>query len=442
MMTPTLKPHADLLVQGGLVLTCVWQAGDPIGRIPDGAVAIAGERIIAVGPRAAVAAQVDVTAARVLDAAGQVVAPGFVDSHTHLVFGGSRVREYAARMTRTAAEVRALGIPTGIGATVTMTRAASTDDLVASAAARLAGMFRAGTTTAEIKSGYGLTVADELRMLAVGRRLGEMGPADVVNTFLGAHDFSMDLSRERYIESVIHEMIPEVAARGLAEFCDVYCDDGYYTVAESRRILEAGRAAGLRPKIHTDAYSDIGGARMAAELGVVSADHLNYTTRAAARRLADAGVVGVVMPALDWAVAHSRPFDARMLADQGLTLALATDLCPACWTESMQFVMQLACRLYRFSPEAALLAATLGGARALGLDDRGVLAPGKLADLQVWDVPAFEDVIYRLGNNAVMWMIKRGKVYDRDGSRLAAVRQMEIRASRSGIEASAGFFGS
>ncbi len=419
-MASIFKPHADLLVQGGLVLTCVWQAGDPIGRIPDGAVAIAGERILAVGTRAAVAAQADVTAARVLDAAGQVVAPGFVDSHTHLVFGGSRVREYAARMTRTAAEVRALGIPAGIGATVAMTRAASTDDLVASAAARLAGMFRAGTTTIEIKSGYGLTVADELRMLAVGRRLGEMGPADVVNTFLGAHDFPPDLPRERYIDLIIHEMIPAVAAGGLAEFCDVYCDDGYYTVAESRRILEAGRAAGLRPKIHTDAYSDIGGAHMAAELGVVSADHLNYTTPAAARRLADAGAVGVVMPALDWAVAHSHPFDAPMLAGQGLTLALATDLCPGCWTESMQFVMQLACRLYRFSPEAALLAATLGGARALGLDDRGVLAPGKLADLQVWDVPTFEDVIYRLGNNAVAQVIKRGKIYHRDGTGLAS----------------------
>lgn len=410
MMTPTSKPRADLLIRGG-VLTCIPRGDDPIGRIPDGAVAVAGERILAVGPAAEVAAQVDVTGARVLDATGRVVAPGFVDSHTHLVFGGSRVREYAARMTRSAAEVRALGIPAGIQATVSMTRAASTDELIAGASARLRGMFRAGTTTVEIKSGYGLTVADELRMLEAGRRLGEMGPADVVNTFLGAHDFPPELPRDRYMDLIIHEMIPAAAERGLAEFCDVYCDEGYYTVAESRRILEAGRAAGLRPKIHTDAYSDIGGARLAAELGVVSADHLNYTPPEAVRALADAGVVGVVMPALDWAVAHTRPFDARMLADRGLTLALATDLCPGCWTESMQFVMQLVCRLYRFSPEEALLAATVGGARALGLADRGALAPGMLADLQVWDVPVFEDVIYRLGNNAVAQVIKRGKVY-------------------------------
>lgn len=416
MMTPNPKPQADLLIRGGTVVTCIPRGDDPIGRIPGGAVAIAGERILAIGAAAEVAAQCDVTQARVLDATGKVVAPGFVDSHTHLVFGGARVQEYAARMTRSAAEVRALGIPADIQATVSMTRAASTDELVASAAARLAGMFRAGTTTVESKSGYGLTVADEIRMLEAGRRLGERGPVDVVNTFLGAHDFPPELSRERYVDLVVEEMIPAVAERGLAEFCDVYCDDGYYTVAASRRILEAGRAAGLRPKIHTDAYSDIGGARMAAELGVVSADHLNFTEPDAARRLAEAGVVGVVMPALDWAVAHTRPFDARMLAGQGLTLALATDLCPACWTESVQFVMQLACRLYRFSPEAALLAATVGGARALGLADRGVLAPGMLADLQVWDVPEFEDVIYRLGNNAVATVVKRGRIHDRDST--------------------------
>ncbi len=417
-MESTSKPQADLLIRGGLILTCTGDANDPVGRISDGVIAIAGEHILAVGTQAEVAAQADVTHASVLDASGKVVAPGFVDCHTHLVFGGSRVREYAARMTHSAAEVRALGIPTGIQATMSMTRAASIGELVEAAAGRLAGMFRAGTTTAEIKSGYGLDVAAELRMLEAGRRLGQRGPVDVVNTFLGAHDFPPELPRDRYINLVIDEMLPAVAGCGLAEFCDVYLDTGYYTVAESRRILEAGRAAGLRLKVHTDAYADLGGAFMAADLGVVSADHLNYTTPEAAQALAAAGVVGVVMPALDWAVAHAHPFDARMLLDQGLTLALATDLCPACWTESLQFVMQLACRLYRFSPEEALVAATSGGARALGLDDRGMLAPGKLADIQVWDVPLLEDVIYRLGNNAVTAVIKRGRVYSFDRLRM------------------------
>jgi imidazolonepropionase len=417
-----LLPVANLVIQGGQVLTCVQSGDDPIGRIDGGVVAIAGERILAAGSPAEVVRQADLTEARVIDAHGCVIAPGFVDCHTHLVFGGSRVQEYAARMTRDTAEVARMGIPTGILATVSMTRRASDEELLVSALERLRGMFWSGTTTVEVKSGYGLTTADELRMLEVAQRLGQVGPADVVATFLGAHDFPPGVSRERYIDCVIQEMIPEMVRRGLAEFCDVYLDDGYYSVEESRRILQAARSVGLRLKVHTDAYSDIGGTALAAELGVVSADHLNYTNREAARRLAAAGVVGVVMPGLDWAVAHKRPFDARMLMSEGLTLALATDLCPACWAESMQFVMQLACRLYRFSPEDALLASTVGGARALGLADRGTLAAGQLADIQIWRLPAFEDVIYRLGNNAVDRMIKSGRLFERDpGSKWGAV---------------------
>jgi len=416
---PVSGLRADLYVRGGLVLTCVSRGGDLIGRIPDGAIAIAGDQIVAVGTRTEVERSVDLTAAECVDAQGCVVAPGFVDSHTHLVFGGSRVQEYAARMTHTAAEVRGMGIPSGILATVSMTRAASVDELFESARARLDGMFWSGTTTVEAKSGYGLNTAEELRMLEVGRMLDRAGPIDVINTFLGAHDFPPDTPRERYIDSILDEMIPEVAARGLAEFCDVYLDDGYYTVAESRRILARAHDAGMRLKVHTDAYSDIGGAFLAAEMGVVSADHLNYTTPPAARALASRGVIGVVMPALDWAVAHKRPFDARMLMAEGVTLALATDLCPGCWAESMQFVMQLACRLYRFSPEEALLAATTGGARSLGLADRGTIAVGQVADLQIWRLPTFEDVMYRLGNNAVERMIKRGRVVARDQRRFS-----------------------
>jgi imidazolonepropionase len=405
-------PKADLLIaDAAQVLTCVPSATDPLGRIAHGSVAVTGERIIAVGRAGELAAVVDLTSARILDASGKIVAPGFVDSHTHLVFGGSRVAEYAARLTRSAAEVAAAGIPTGIQATVAATRGASEDELLAGALARLHSMFYHGTTTVESKSGYGLTLEDELRLLRTNRQLSHSQPVDVVSTFLGAHDFPREMARARYVAVLIEEMIPHVAQEGLAEFCDVYCDDGYYTVEESRRILEAGREAGLKPKIHTEAYSAIGGAALAAELGVVSADHLNYGTREDFRRLADAGVTGVIMPALDWAVGHTHPFDARGMLAEGLPLALASDLCPACWVESLQLVMQLACRVYHLSPEEALYAATVGGARALGLDDRGSLAPGRLADLQIWNLPTFEDVIYRLGNYAVETVVKRGRVY-------------------------------
>ncbi len=375
---------------------------------------MAGEHILAVGPTAEVLAQVDAASAQVIDASGKIVAPGFVDSHTHLVFGGSRVREYAARLTRTAQAVKALGIPTGILATVEMTRSSNLQSLISSSLDRLQRMLAHGATTVESKSGYGLSVADELKLLEVNRRLQTLQPVDIVSTFLGAHAFPPDVTRERYIGLILYEMIPQVAERQLAEFCDVFCDDGYYTVDEARRILEAGLAAGLKPKIHADQYSQIGGSAMAAELGVVSADHLNYIERDSARRLAGAGAVGVVTPLLDFAVQHPRPFDARMMMEEGLPLALATDLCPACWAESMPLVMQFACRQYRLSPEEAILAATVGGAKALGLNDRGALAPGQLADIQIWDAPSFEDVIYRLGHNPVEMVVKRGKIVVND----------------------------
>jgi imidazolonepropionase len=408
------RPKADLIIAGATeVLTCVPTADDLIGRRAGASVAISGEAILAVGSPGEVAQQVDTTTARVIDATGKIVGPGFVDPHTHLVFGGSRAQEYAARMTLSPAEVKALGIPTGIQATVDMTRAATIDALTASAVERLDQMFRHGTTTVESKSGYGLSLAKEIEMLQVNQRLQAVQPVDLVSTFLGAHDFPQDVPRETYLESLIEEMMPRVAEEGLAEFCDVYCDEGYYTVEESRRILEAGLQRGLKAKIHVDAYANIGGAAMAAELGAVSADHLNYTDRASMQKLTEAGVAGVVMPGLDFAVGHPRPFDARALLEEGVTLALATDLCPGCWLESMQLVMQLACRLYQFSPAEALYAATAGAARALALDyDRGSLEPGKLADIQIWDLPTFEDVIYRLGNNAVETVVKRGRVYE------------------------------
>jgi imidazolonepropionase len=406
------RPHASLLItHAAELLTCVSAGNDLIGRIRDGAVAIDGERIIAVGTTAQVEQQIDTTNTPMIDARGKIVAPGFVDCHTHLIFGGSRVQEYAARMTHTADEVRALGIPMGIGASVAMTRAETSEMLYQSAAERVRRMFRYGTTTVESKSGYGLTLADELKMLEVNRRLKTELPADIVSTFLGAHAFPGDMPRDMYISMIIDEMIPRVAEQRLAEFCDVFCDEGYFTAPESRRILMAGRKAGLKSKIHTDQYSAIEGSRMAVELGVISADHLNYTDRATMCRFAEAGITGVVTPVLDFAVRHPRPFDARAMVGEGMTLALATDFCPGCWVESMQVVMQFACRLYRVSPEEALLAATVGAAHALGLADRGALAGGLLADLQIWDVPAFEDVIYRIGNNAVQTVVKRGKPY-------------------------------
>ena len=405
------RPRVDLVVRGAAeVLTCVPRGPDLLGSVPNGVVAVTGSEIVVVGSAAPVEARVDTSGAEVVEVAGGIVAPGFVDSHTHLVFGGSRVREYAARMTMSAEQVQALGIPTGIVATMEMTRAEDADALRASAAERLDEMLRHGTTTVESKSGYGLSTASEIKLLEVNRALSASHPVDVVSTFMGAHDFPPDVPRKRYVDLVIEEMIPEVSALGLADFCDVFCDEGYYSVDESRRILQAGWAAGLSPKIHTDQYSNLGGARMAAELGVVSADHLNYADEASLRLLAEAGSIGVLMPVIDFAVRHPRPIDASTWVAAGLPVAVATDMCPGGYTISQQLAVQFACRQNRLTPAQALYGATAGGAAALALSDRGSLAPGMRADLQVWDVPVPEDIVYRLGNNAVVRVIKNGKV--------------------------------
>ncbi len=407
------RPAADLVVRGAReLLSCAAGAGDLVGRVPDGIVAVAGERILAAGSASDVEGAVTLDGARVIDAAGGIIAPGFVDCHTHVVFAGSRVEEYAARVSgANLSALAARGIPSGIIATVALTREAGAEDLVGSAAARLEAMLRSGTTTVESKSGYGLSVDSEIKMLEVNRRLAEIQPMDVVSTFLGAHEFPPERERDAYVDEVIAEMIPRVAEAGLAEYCDVYCDDGYYDIEQSRRILEAGAAVGLKPKIHTDAYSHIGGSVLAAELSATSADHLNHTTEEEMEGLAAAGVVGVVMPGLDFAVAHGRPFDARAMLERGMTLALATDICPGCWLESMQLVIALACRLYAFSPAEALRAATYGAALALDRGHEiGSLEPGKLADIVIFDVPRYEDLAYRLGRNSAATVIKRGRV--------------------------------
>ena len=224
-------------------------------------------------------------------------------------------------------------------------------------------------------------------MLEVNRELQSSQPVDVVSTFLGAHDFPPEVSRERYIETILRRHDPSGGRDGLAEACDVYCDDGYYSVEESQEAFwrPAGPPASC-PRFTPTPIPRSADRDLAAEMRMLSADHLNYTTRAQMRNWPQAGVIGVIMPGLDFAVQHPRPFDARAMLEEGMTLALATDLCPACWVESMQFVMMLACRLYRLSPEEALMASTLNGAGRSALDRPGLLEPGKLADIQIWDV--------------------------------------------------------
>ncbi|RUL50913.1 imidazolonepropionase [Lysinibacillus antri] len=352
-----------------------------------------------------------------IDASGKVVAPGFIDSHTHLVFYGTRVEEYVAKLHGDVeANLKKIKLRTGPNRTIELTRDTSELELFEQSKKRILSMLKHGTTTVESKSGYGLTTDSEIKILKIGRRLQEETPLDVYNTFLGAHGIPDGMTKEKYLDIIINEMIPAVSEQNLAEFCDVWCDNGYFTANESRLILEAGLKVGMLPKIHADAYSNIGGSKLAAEMKMVSIDHMNYTPEHVLKDLKNAGVVGVLMPALDFAVNHKQPFQARKILDSGMDIALATDLCPACYTPSMPFVINLACRLYQLSVEEAIGAATIGGAKALNLHDRGTIEVGKLADLQIWDVPNYMHIAYELGVNVVDTVVKSGEVVVRKGS--------------------------
>ena len=406
------SPQHLLIEHAAELLTVAPDATDRVGRVVDGSVLIAGDRIVVASEADEIEKQVDRANCRVVDARGKVVMPGFVDCHTHLIFGGSRVEEYAAKIAgRDVSEVARAGVPVGITGTMAATRALSVEQLVEQALPRMAEMLRMGTTTVESKSGYGLSVESELRMLWASRELARLQPIDIASTFLGAHALPPDQPREHYVRSIIEEMIPQVAQEGLAEFCDAFCEEGYFTLAETREVLEAGLAHGLKPKLHLDQYHYSGAARLAAELKCVSVDHLNFTPPDEARLLAEAGVVGVIMAAIDFAVAHPRPIAARDLLAQELTLGIGSDLCPGCWLTSMQFVIQLACRLQGLPVEEAIRAATLGAAQAIDRQDSiGSLQPGKQADVIILDVGRYEDLAYRLGRNAVETVIKRGEV--------------------------------
>ncbi|HEU68458.1 MAG TPA: imidazolonepropionase, partial [Candidatus Acetothermia bacterium] len=340
-----------------------------------------------------------------LDAGGRAVTPGLVDPHTHAVFAGSRVEEFLARAR---GEKYTGG---GILTTVQATREAREEELVDLARPRLLRMLAQGVTAGEVKSGYGLALVHELKMLRAIRRLGDELPLTLVPTFMGAHAFPPDISREAYVRLLVADMIPAVARDGLARFCDVFCDRGFYTVDEARAILRAARDAGLGLKVHADELAHVGAAELAGELGVTSAEHLLHVSQEGIQALSRSGTVAVLLPGT--ALVLDEPYPpARDLIAAGVPVALGTDFNPgSCPLSSLPFVMSLAVLRLRMSPEEVLTAVTLNAAAALGLADSvGSLEPGKRADLVVWEAESYEEIPYWIGQNLAWAVVKEGRV--------------------------------
>ena len=411
--------RADVLIaDADLVATCAGTApkrGPAQGDIhPIARASVAGcdGRIVAVGPAAEIARTVTLTDdATVVDARGCTVVPGFVDSHTHLVYGGDRRDELARRLRgATYAEIAAGG--GGIVRTVTDTRNASEDALVAAALPRLADALAQGTTTCEVKSGYGLDTATELKMLRAIRRLAGLQPVSIAATFMGAHEVPVEYRgrRDDYVRLVIDEMLPAVAAEGLAEWNDVFCEQGVFTPEESRAILEAGRRHGLRPRIHADELALSGGARTAAAVGAASADHLIFADEAGADAMAAAGVIATLLPAAAFFLKLGRFAPARMLIARNVPVALATDMNPGGgFSASMPFVIALAAFGMGMTLEEALVAATANGAAALDrAAEVGSLEPGKHLDAVMIDGTLAD--LARIGAPVVASVMSRGRL--------------------------------
>ncbi len=413
---------ADLLLEHAAeLLTLAGPADGPrrgaalrdVGVIRDGAVAVADGEIVAVGPTDQVRDAVRLSrAATVIDATGRVVLPGFVDAHTHLVFAGPRVDEFEMRL-RGASYLEIAAAGGGILRSVAATRDADEESLYRLGRVRLDHLLRTGTTTAEAKSGYGLTRDDELKQLRVIHRLSAQHDIDLIATVLAAHAVPPEFAGDPdgYIDTVIRDILPAVVDEDLAEFCDAFCDVGAFTIEQGRAVLEAGSELGLVPKLHADEFADTGGARLAAEVGAISADHLLHASDTGLAAMAAAGTMAVLLPGTAYFL--GLPFaQARRMVELGVPVALASDYNPGSspmW--SMPAVISLACVGMRLVPAEAIAAATINAAWAIGMaEEVGSLEPGKAADLVVFDVADHREIAMTLGGSIVWQVIKRGRI--------------------------------
>lgn len=385
--------------------------GSPgLGIVEHGAIACKDGRIVYAGPMADLPASLE--AAERIDCGGRWITPGLVDCHTHLVFGGDRAQEFEMRLAGASYEeiARAGG---GIVSTVKATRAASEDKLVASALPRLDHLMAEGVTTIEIKSGYGLDTEPELRCLRAARRLGEVRPVTVTTTFLGAHALPPEANGDKaaYIAKVVDEMLPAVAAEGLADAADAFCEGIAFSPEETARVFEAAKARGLPVKLHADQLSNLHGAALAARFGALSADHLEHTDEEGAAAMAAAGTVAVLLPGAFYFIRETQKPPVAAFRAAGTRIALATDCNPGTSPlTSLLLTMNMGATLFRLTVEECIAGVTREAARALGrLDCVGTLEAGKWCDLAIWDIERPAELVYRIGFNPLHARVWRGK---------------------------------
>jgi len=410
---------ADLLVVHAELATMRGGAGprrgpeqSDLGFIPGGAIAVIDGKIAAVGPTDSVLRDYKARKSDTIDATGKLVTPGLIDPHTHLIFAGSREDEFERRL-KGAGYLEIAQAGGGILSTVDRVRAASKAELVRLARPRLRAMLAHGTTTAEVKSGYGLSTADEVKSLEAVRDLAKLEPVDLVPTFMGAHEVPREYANRRteYVDFVIKEMIPAVAQKRLARFCDVFCEVGVFSIDQARAILEAGRKAGLAPKIHAEEFKAIGGAELAAEIGAVSADHLMMVNERGIRALKRGPTVAVLLPGTTYFLGSGTYAPARKFVEEGVPVALGSDFNPGtCMNFNLQAILSIACTQMKLTPAEALVAVTINAAHACGIGDFvGSLEPGKRADLVVWSAPNVKYLAYQFGVNQAETVIKSGR---------------------------------
>jgi len=409
--------YVDLIIKNAgelLTLSSSFTEESGLGMIQKGAVAIKKGRVFWVGKTEEISGKFSLSRdGRKIDGTGKVVMPGLIDAHTHLIFAGSRENEFEQRIQGLSYQEIA-GRGGGILSTVEATRQASFDELLSLGKRRLDRMLSKGVTTVEAKSGYGLSLQSEMKILRVMKALQESHPIDIVPTFLGAHTVPKEFREERarYVNLLTEEMIPQVAQERLAEFCDVFCEKKAFTLEESRKILETGKRYGLKPKIHADQLSSGGGAELAAEINAYSADHLEYASPEGIKKMAEKGVTAVLLPGASFFLSMRKYPPARDMIAQGMAVALATDLNPgSSMTESLPMMMTMGCTMYKLLPKEVIQATTIHAARSAGREKEiGSLEVGKQADLLVLDIPNYRYLPYHFGVDHVEYVIKKGKI--------------------------------